>query len=99
MVGMPGLEPGNPEGADLQSAAVAAVPHPHSVFKLLWKGRPFQAEEILRRGKLIVNVYHATGRIPLIFPAQLQVKRLVRETLFLTGLTKSAKSRKKDLAR
>ena len=29
---MPGLEPGNPEGADLQSAAVAAVPHPHSVF-------------------------------------------------------------------
>ena len=33
MVGMPGLEPGNPEGADLQSAAVAAVPHPHSLFK------------------------------------------------------------------
>ena len=32
---MPGLEPGNPEGADLQSAAVAAVPHPHSVFKHL----------------------------------------------------------------
>ena len=76
MVGMPGLEPGNPEGADLQSAAVAAVPHPHSVFKLLWKGRPFQAEEILRRGKLIVNVYHATGRIPLIFPAQWQVRGL-----------------------
>ena len=35
MVGMPGLEPGNPEGADLQSAAVAAVPHPHSLFKHL----------------------------------------------------------------
>ena len=34
-VGMPGLEPGNPEGADLQSAAVAAVPHPHSIFKHL----------------------------------------------------------------
>ena len=33
MVGMLGLEPRNPEGADLQSAAVAAVPHPHSVFK------------------------------------------------------------------
>ena len=32
MVGMPGLEPGNPEGADLQSAAVAAVPHPHFPF-------------------------------------------------------------------
>ena len=32
---MPGLEPGNPEGADLQSAAVAAVPHPHSLFKHL----------------------------------------------------------------
>ena len=32
MVGMLGLEPRNPEGADLQSAAVAAVPHPHSVF-------------------------------------------------------------------
>ena len=35
MVGMLGLEPRNPEGADLQSAAVAAVPHPHSVFKHL----------------------------------------------------------------
>ena len=33
MVGMLGLEPRNPEGADLQSAAVAAVPHPHTVFK------------------------------------------------------------------
>ena len=35
MVGMLGLEPRNPEGADLQSAAVAAVPHPHSVIKHL----------------------------------------------------------------
>ena len=35
MVGMPGLEPGNPEGADLQSAAVAAVPHPHFRFQAL----------------------------------------------------------------
>ena len=31
MVGIPGLEPGNPEGADLQSAAVAAVPYPHKI--------------------------------------------------------------------
>ena len=38
MVGMIGLEPMNPEGADLQSAAVAAVPHPHAVFKLLAAG-------------------------------------------------------------
>ena len=32
---MHGLEPWNPEGADLQSAAVAAVPHPqlHLVFQ------------------------------------------------------------------
>ena len=44
MVGMPGLEPGNPEGADLQSAAVAAVPHPHSVFKHLWESSTPQAE-------------------------------------------------------
>ena len=41
---MPGLEPGNPEGADLQSAAVAAVPHPHSVFKHLWESSTPQAE-------------------------------------------------------
>ena len=35
MVGMLGLEPRNPEGADLQSAAVAAVPHPHFRFQAL----------------------------------------------------------------
>ena len=44
MVGMPGLEPGNSERADLQSAAVAAVPHPHSVFKHLWESSTPQAE-------------------------------------------------------
>ena len=44
MVGMLGLEPRNPEGADLQSAAVAAVPHPHSVFKHLWESSTPQAE-------------------------------------------------------
>ena len=41
---MLGLEPRNPEGADLQSAAVAAVPHPHSVFKHLWESSTPQAE-------------------------------------------------------
>lgn len=29
MVETPGLEPGNPEGTDLQSVAVAAVPYLH----------------------------------------------------------------------
>ena len=32
MVGILGLEPRNPEGADLQSAAVAAVPYPQMPF-------------------------------------------------------------------
>ena len=32
MVGILGLEPRNPEGADLQSAAVAAVPYPRMPF-------------------------------------------------------------------
>lgn len=52
MVGMHGLEPWNPEGADLQSAAVAAVPHPHIPFSST-KGKcsiaralPFSGENI-----------------------------------------------------
>ena len=32
VVGILGLEPRNPEGADLQSAAVAAVPYPRMPF-------------------------------------------------------------------
>ena len=32
VVGILGLEPRNPEGADLQSAAVAAVPYPQMPF-------------------------------------------------------------------
>ena len=51
MVGMLGLEPRNPEGADLQSAAVAAVPHPHTVFKPLREVVPS------RSGKDITEIW------------------------------------------
>ena len=73
MVGIPGLEPGNPEGADLQSAAVAAVPYPHSRFQAARLGVPLQAGEILRLDKPIVNVIHAAGRIFPTNPAQSEV--------------------------
>ena len=56
MVGMPGLEPGNPEGADLQSAAVAAVPHPHSVFKPLARCCRLQAKGNIRPTEKLVNL-------------------------------------------
>ena len=59
---MPGLEPGNPEGADLQSAAVAAVPHPHSNFQAARLGYPLQAEVILRRQKSVVNGIYPNPR-------------------------------------
>ena len=70
MVGMPGLEPGNPEGADLQSAAVAAVPHPHSVFKPPARGCPLQAKENIRPYKNLVNLFHPAGRIYTMNPSQ-----------------------------
>ena len=80
MVGMPGLEPGNPEGADLQSAAVAAVPHPHFRFQALVGrfARSFlllcrQAERILPSLQKLVNALHPPGRIYTTKPAQLQV--------------------------
>ena len=82
MVGMPGLEPGNPEGADLQSAAVAAVPHPHSVFKhssvAFFLFAPVKRERILPCKTTLVNVLLPAGRIHTTIPAQLQVKRGVR---------------------
>lgn len=77
MVGMPGLEPGNPEGADLQSAAVAAVPHPHfSVFKHLSAFVLRQADRIVRRLYQLVNALHPPGRIYTTKPAHPQVQAL-----------------------
>ena len=68
MVGMLGLEPRNPEGADLQSAAVAAVPHPHFPFSSHYEEpRPFTAQEILQGEGVLVNEIHLSGR--LLFPA------------------------------
>ena len=78
MVGMPGLEPGNPEGADLQSAAVAAVPHPHSVIKNSpGNNVPCKRFEILRLVQILVNVYPVSGRIHSSFSAHPQLKAYV----------------------
>ena len=78
MVGMPGLEPGNPEGADLQSAAVAAVPHPHSVIKnSLGNNIPCKRFEILRLVQILVNVYPVSGRIHSLFSAHPQLRPCV----------------------
>ena len=63
---MHGLEPWNPEGADLQSAAVAAVPHPHSFFKHLMGVGPSSEENNMPRGiscQQILFVIHGAGRI------------------------------------
>ena len=80
MVGMLGLEPRNPEGADLQSAAVAAVPHPHSVIKnSLRTNVPCKREKIVRLGQILVNVYHVSGRILSSISAHPQVRGAVEK--------------------
>ena len=58
MVGMLGLEPRNPEGADLQSAAVAAVPHPHFNYQATPHGNRTNGLSPLE-----FRLFHASGEI------------------------------------
>ena len=55
MVGMPGLEPGNPEGADLQSAAVAAVPHPLMPLSIIFAGLVLAKQKNVMTGVYLDN--------------------------------------------